>query len=1023
MLLKNTPSKKACKFRNLARSSYRGVDRPKHAGVNPGKHKLQKTAVGLEDFRVRDMSKWHFGDNSRIIWLFPPCSEGSHIASSLIQETSPKHVARIGPLALILGLLLLGLVPKGFAAPQAGQLIQEIDITGNRRIPTETVKSRIYSRSGDVYDEAALQRDLRSVWNSGYFEDVRMEREQSSKGWIIHIYVREKPTIRTIEYKGLNSVSQSDVLERYKKVKVPLTVDSPYDPTKVIKAKVVLQQLLAEHGRQFATVNIQVQQVPPASVSVTFNVKEGPKVKVGKIKFVGNKHVKSRTLRTAMKNLKPLGVPRSIFLENVFARTFDASKLEEDAERVRESLQTYGYFQAVVDDPKIQLRDTSSKFHLPLIQKGQGKVMDITVPIEEGDKYKLKAINFTNNKAILNKALLRSVFPLKDGDTFNKQLVGKGLDNLRKAYGELGYIDFTPVPTTEIDDQKKLITLNIEMEEGKPYFVRRIEFQGNTTTRDRVIRRELLVQEGQVFNSRMWDISILRLNQLNYFDALKPEDDTERKLDTKNGTVDLTVKVKEKGKNSIGLTGGVSGLEGSFIGLNYETNNFLGLGETLQVQGNVGSLSRVLLFGFTEPYMFDRPLTMGFTVYSRRFDFNQARQASINAGQNLNLPQSVLNQLLNYNQSSTGFTASSSYLLGHSFKRVGLTYTLDNTTINTFSDASRNLFQTLNFRSISGPDALKGIVTSSVTPSFGFSTIDSPVRPHRGKSLFISNEIAGLGGNVKFYRPLVAFTEWKPLYHQNTLGIRLQGSFINGFGGSEAPPYQRFYMGGESDLRGFDVRTVSPYVFVSTVQNFQLTNPDGSPVPVDPTNPRRGNVTVPLPVNNITLPGGDTQFIANVEYRIHVIGPITLAPFADFGMDMVTRPSQLKVSSDSLTQLNSTVFGCPAIVNFQCSGGQPFPFSGDLKPVAGTNYVPRMSTGLELQVLLPIVQQPFRIYYALNPLTLNTIVRSPSPISRSMFPVGSVGDFTFQSAISALAPDFRLQEPRKTFRFTISTTF
>jgi outer membrane protein insertion porin family len=919
--------------------------------------------------------------------------------------------------------LLLALVPKAFAAPQTGQIIQDIDITGNRRIPTETVKSRIYTRVGDVYDEAALQRDLRSVWNSGYFEDVRMEREQSAKGWIIHIYVREKPTIRTIDYHGLNSVSQSDVLERYKKVKVPLTVDSPYDATKVIKAKVVLQQLLAEHGRQFATINIQVQQVPPASVSVTFNVKEGPKVKVGKITFVGNKHVNSRTLRAAMKNLHPIGVPKSIFLENIFAKTFDASKLEEDAERVREALQTYGYFQAVVDDPKIKLRDTSSKLHVPFIQKGQGKVMDITVPIEEGDKYKLKAINFTNNKAILNKQLLRSVFPIKDGETFNKQLVGKGLDNLRKAYGELGYIDFTPVPTTEIDDQKKMITLNIEMEEGKPYFVRRIEFQGNTTTRDRVIRRELLVQEGQVFNSRLWDISVLRLNQLNYFDALKPEDDTERKLDTKNGTVDLTVKVKEKGKNSIGLTGGVSGLEGSFIGLNYETNNFLGLGETLQVQANVGSLSRVLLFGFTEPYMFDRPLTLGFTVYSRRFDFNQARQASINAGQNLNLPQSVLNQLLNYNQSSTGFTASSSYLLGHSFKRVGLTYTLDNTTINTFSDASRNLFQTLNFRNISGPDALKGIVTSSLTPSFGFSTIDSPIRPHRGKSLFISNEVAGLGGNVKFYRPLIAFTQWKPLYHQNTLGVRIQGSFIDGFGGSEAPPYQRFYMGGENDLRGFDVRTVSPYVFVSTVQNFQLTNPDGSPVPVDPTNPRRGNVSVPLPVNNITLPGGDTQFVSNVEYRVHVVGPVTLAPFADFGMDFVTRPSQLKVSSDSLTLLNSTVFGCPAIVNFQCSGGQPFAFSGNLKPVDGTNYVPRMSTGLELQVLLPIVQQPFRIYYAYNPLTLNTTVHSPSPISRSMFPVGSVGDFSFQSAISALAPDFRLQEPRKTFRFTISTTF
>ena len=971
------------------------------------------------------MSKWHFGDNSRIIWLFPPCSEGSHIASSFIEETSPKHAARIGPLALILvlGFMLAGLRSSAFAALQAGQIVEKIDVSGNRRIPTETVKSRIYTREGDVYDENALQRDLRSIWNSGYFEDVRMEREPSPKGWFIHIYVREKPTIRVIEYHGLNAVSMSDVLERYKKVKVPLTVDSPYDPTKVIKAKVVLQQLLSEHGRQFANITVQIQQVPPASVAVTFNVKEGPKIKVGKIRFVGNKHVKSRILRAAMKNLHPVGIPNSIFLEGIFAKTFDSSKLEEDTERVRDAMQEHGYFKANVDDPKTKLRDTSSKLHIPFFQKGQGKVMDVTMAIEEGDKFKLKAITFKGNKAILNTKALRGVFPIKDGETFDKHLIAKGLDNLRKAYGEIGYIDFSSVPTTDIDDEKKLITLNIEVEEGKPYFVRRIEFQGNTTTRDRVIRRELLVQEGQVFNSRLWDISILRLNQLNYFDALKAEDDTERKLDSKNGTVDLTVKVKEKGKNSIGLTGGVSGLEGSFIGLNYETNNFLGLGETLQLQGNVGSLSRVLLFGFTEPYMFDRPLTLGFTVYSRRYDFNQARQASILAGQNLNLPQSVLNQLLNYNQSSTGFTSSMSYLLGHSFKRVGLTYSLDNTTINTFSPASRNLFQTLNFRNISGPDALKGIVTSSVTPSFGFSTIDSPIRPHSGKSLFISTEVAGLGGNVKFYRPLIAYTRWKPIFHQNTLGVRLQASFINGFGGTEAPPYQRFYMGGENDLRGFDVRTVSPYVFVSTVQNFPLVNPDGSAVPIDPSNPRRGAVTVPIPVNNITLPGGDTQFIGNLEYRIHVVGPVTLAPFADFGMDFVSLTSQLKISSDSLTQLNSSVFGCPAIVNFQCSGGFPINISGDLQPVAGTNYVPRMSTGLELQVLLPIVQQPFRVYYAYNPLTLNTTVHSPSPITRSMFPPGAAGDFTFQSAISSLAPDFRLQEPRKTFRFTISTTF
>jgi outer membrane protein insertion porin family len=941
-------------------------------------------------------------------------------------KRASQNCAQIIPsAALVLAFFSLWLAPTpAMSQQQTPQVIERIDVIGNRRIPKESVTSRIYTREGDVYDAAALERDLQSVWNTGYFDDVRIERQQGPKGWIINFYVREKPTIRTIDYHGLSSVSQSDVLDRYKKVKVGLTQDSPYDPTKVIKAKVVLQDLLAEHGRQFANITVQVQQIPPASVAVIFNVKEGPKIKVGKISFQGNKHVSSRKLRAAMKNLKPVGIPSSIFLENLFSRTFDASKLEEDAERVRDALQHEGYFKAVVEDPKINLRTINGGFHIPLIQKRPAKVMDINIPLEEGYKYKLKTITFRNASGFLPEARLRTLFPIKDGDTFDTHLLGKGIENMRKAYGAFGYVNFAEVPSFDIDDEKKLITVTIDIDPGKPYYVRRIEFQGNTTTRDRVIRRELLVQEGQIFNSQAWDVSILRLNQLNYFEALKPEDDTVIKRDDQNGTVDLTVKVKEKSKNSIGLTGGVSGLEGSFIGLNYETNNFLGLGATLTLQGNVGSLSRVLLFGFTQPYMFDRPLSVGFTVYNRKYDFNQAQQASLLAGQQINLPSSVLNQLLNYNQSSTGFTTSARYALGRSFKTVGLAYSLDDTTINTFSDASRNLFQTVNFRSISGPNALKGIITSSVTPSYGYSTIDSPIRPHKGSSFFLSTEVAGLGGNVRFYRPVAAYTRWTPLYHQNTLGIRLQGSFIGGWGGTEAPPYQRFYMGGEADLRGFDVRTVSPYVFVSTVQNVTLTNPDGSPVPVDPTNPRRGSIQVPIPVNNITLPGGDTQGIANVEYRIKVVGPVVIAPFADFGMDFVSLDSQLKIAPDAVTQLNNTVFGCPGIgLNFLCTGGAPLSFSPDLKPVPGTNFVPRLSTGLSLQVMLPIVQQPFQIYYAYNPLRLDTLVNSPSPITRSMFPAGAAGDFTFQQSIATLAPNFRLQEPRKTFRFTISTTF
>src|SRR5262249_19911220 len=208
---------------------------------------------------VESGGKWRSWDNSRIILLFPNCSEGAHILL-FFKETSRKCACRTRSLALsvcILGLFFISLSSRGSAqSAQPGQTIERIDVSGNHRIPKDTILSRVFTRPGDIYDEAALQRDLRSVWSTGYFDDVRIEREQTEKGWTIHIFVREKPTIRTIEYHGLNAVSQSDVLERYKKVKVPLTVDSPYDATKVIKAKVALQELLAEHGRQFATITV-----------------------------------------------------------------------------------------------------------------------------------------------------------------------------------------------------------------------------------------------------------------------------------------------------------------------------------------------------------------------------------------------------------------------------------------------------------------------------------------------------------------------------------------------------------------------------------------------------------------------------------------------------------------------------------------------------------------------------------------------------------------------------------------------
>ncbi len=259
---------------------------------------------------------------------------------------------------------------------------------------------------------------------------------------------------------------------------------------------------------------------------------------------------------------------------------------------------------------------------------------------------------------------------------------------------------------------------------------------------------------------------------------------------------------------------------------------------------------------------------------------------------------------------------------------------------------------------------------------------------------------------------------------RNALGFRVLGSWITGYGGQVAPPFDRFYMGGDTDIRGFDIRAISPVSFFPTSITVPLQNPDGSTVPLNPANPRAGTYNITLPVEQIIFPGGDTNLVTNLEYRIPIVGPVTIAPFVDTGWDMITEPGQLQVAGQQISALQTTVFGCPALnSSLQCVGGVTLPFSSQLKAVAGTNYQTRMSTGLELQVIVPVVNAPFRVYWAYNPLRIDETVSSPNPITRSMFPPGAAGDFTYAQVISTYQPKYLLAEPLRTFRFTVATTF
>jgi len=895
-------------------------------------------------------------------------------------------------------------------------VIEDIEFRGSRRVPQDTLRAIIFSRKGDKFDEEALRRDFMALWNTSRFDDIRIEREPGKTGWIIRFILTERRVVRSIKYEGNKSITVSEILDRFKERKVGLSVESQYDPNKVQHAVNVLKEYEAERGRQFATVAPDIRQVPPSSLEVTFNINEGPKVKVGTIDIQGNTAFSDKDVIRAMKNLHPIGVPHGLFLENLFSKSFDSTKLEQDQDMVRNFYQEHGYFTARVVDHKIAVVDVGGHgLRLPLIKPNKpGKNANIEMTIEEGRLYRLRKINFVGVKLFKTpETLMRPLFQMQEGDVFSTAKLRKGMENMRKLYGEFGYIDFVPEPDPEVVQGTDQIDLTFNVDEGKQFFVRRIDFSGNTTTRDKVIRRELLIDEGDMYNTRLWEISVLRLNQLGYFEQLKAEDAATISRDPKTNTVDLTLKVKERGKNSIQLNGGVSGIAGSFVGFQYATNNFLGLGETLSLDAQLGTRIRNATFGFTEPYLFDKPIQTGFTIYTTRFNYDQAREASILSGQNL-IPlynQLGTNNLLNYVSTGYGFTAFASYpMKKFSFARAGISYGYDISNIHTLTNASDQYFNYIDFQGIGGPNQLSGIRTSKITPSYNYNTVNHPITPTGGKSLFVSTSFAGsvLGGNVNMLAPTIDAKYFRAGFHKgHVIGMHFMGQTITGYSGKVVPPFSRFYMGGENDIRGFDIWGISPIGFIPSDATVPVLNNDGTQRTqktivngvVSTT-----NVQQRIPIYQLVFPGGDTKLVSNFEYRIPIFGPLILAIFADAGIDKIALPGQLKLNPGRIDQLNGE-----------------FPqadFSGRAV-IAPDTQKPRMSTGLEFQIMMPVVNAPFRFYWAYNPLIVQTFLQPPIVADRSYFP----NQATFTNAIVQFGQASPFFEKRSTFRFSIGRTF
>jgi outer membrane protein insertion porin family len=855
--------------------------------------------------------------------------------------------------ALLLALVLNGPGSQILTVPEPNR-IEAVDVTNNRRIPSDTIKYNIQTKPGDTFNFAMIQRDIRNLYAMGFFDDITVFEEEGENGKIITFEVVEKPLIRAIDYEGHKSVSLSDILERLREKKVGLSQESPYDPTRVKRAEVVLLDLLAEKGRQNAVIEVETYPIPPNAIGVAFIIDEGPKVKIERINIEGNEIFSDRKVKRAMKLLKEAGPITPFTSKDVYHEL----KMGDDITRIRMMYAENGYVRTVISEPEIEVRPHKVYRTLPFIKlpfpwgipipfwRKEVDRFFITIRIEENQQYKVGDVQVTGNNEFTDFQIL-GVMGLISGEIYNETLLREGFESLTTLYGSRGYINFSPVPIHDFDDQNNIVNLTINIDEDRQFVVRRINFRGNTTTRDKVIRREVMLQEGSVFNSRLWDMSMLRLNQLGYFEEVNEESADIRPNPTLP-EVDITLTVNEQGRQSIGFNGGVSGIGGSFLGVNYSTNNFLGFGETLSINLQGGTRQSNYVFSFTEPYLFDRPISTGFSVFKSRYNFDQARDTFGLDPDALPTGFGFENRL-NFEQASVGFNVFMNYPL-RVFQRLGLTFQFNNSETDAVNPATSTFFDNVrqsDEERLVTQGSFSDFRTRSLIPTYTYNTVNNPMFPTGGKSLSTTFEFTGgpFGGNTNFIRPIFEFQYFKGMnrfkpsdFGRNTLALRIRGSYVRGFSGTSVPFFERFFMGGDFDIRGFEFRSISPIAFITRDVVDSFTGQ-------------------PLEIDDIAFVGGDTSAVMNLEYRIPIVGPITLAPFIDIGNSWVTNKDQLR---RQITDSDGNI-------TFE-----------EVKFLPGTNSGIRMSTGAELQVIMPVINAPFRLIFAYNPYRINDTFFGPA---------------------------------------------
>jgi len=744
--------------------------------------------------------------------------------------------------------------PDANVDPLAGKNVERVDVTGNTSIATDTIRVYLGITPGQPYDPGKIRANFPNLWQTGLFDDIQVDAEPGdSGGVVIKVTVVERPRIGAVEYRGNKALSNTQILEALQRDKIDLHIGNTVEQILIRRAAESIRKAYAEAGQEGVTVETLLEDMDtPGDKRVVFKIDEGVKARVAGIYFEGNTRFSDRKLRRTMKEVKKHNLITWIRKKNIYT----PSKLQEDLERIRNLYQDYGYKDIAFGEPKIETL------------RGRKPRVKVTVPVHEGVVHKFSSIEVDGNTVFTTEQMIGR-FPLHKGDTLSRKPIQDRIDLFEELYQRRGYI-YAFIDPEYVDVDDILVDVKLHVYEGEQFHLGRLEFQGNTVTKDKVLRREIFLAEGDVMDMEAFKTSIYKLGQLGYF---KITDNPDFKVNQEEKTVDITVKGKEEGKNDIQFGGGYSEAFGFFAQFQFNTRNFLGEGETFGISVQQGRQQDFFSLSYADPWFLDRPQSFGVSIFNR---------------------QTILPSTVGFESRSKGGTIAYGFRIGR-FEGISFQYGFEDvkekTTYQPAPDAEGNVplprISNINF------------TTSAFVPSYNYDSRDNPFDTSRGMKATLSLGYTGgpFGGTIDLIKPVGAFSYFKPVTRRSTISFNIEGGQIFSQGKNCAekfadlsdygnvlcvPRSERFYVGGEQSIRGFQSYSLGPREVVN-----------GSSI----------------------LVGGYKYAVTNVEYVYHVNEPLRFVLFGDagqaFGFDQSWDFGALRYSAGAELRIFLPVFQFP----------------------------------------------------------------------------------------------------------------